>query len=115
MTLDPAGNIVVAGYGGSQSMVVARFNAAGQYNASAVCYAPHLIDYSARAVAVRPNGSIVLVGFARDRHPAFAVPAGPNVDVRPARRPDPPRHRATARPRAAPIRRPAASRSARSA
>ena len=52
MTLDPAGNIVVAGYGGSQSMVVVRFNSAGQYNASAVCYAPHLIDYSARAVAV---------------------------------------------------------------
>jgi uncharacterized delta-60 repeat protein len=79
MTLDAAGNIIAAGYGGSQSMVVVRFTPAGIYNASVVCYAPHLIDYSARAVAVRPNGSVVLVGFARDRHPAFAVPVGPNV------------------------------------
>jgi uncharacterized delta-60 repeat protein len=79
MTLDAAGNIIAAGYGGSQSMVVVRFTTAGQYSASAVCYAPHLIDYSARAVAVRPNGSIVLAGFARDRHPAFADPVGPNV------------------------------------
>ena len=91
MTLDTAGNIIVAGYGGSQSMVVVRFTAAGQYNASAVCYAPHLIDYSARAVAVRPNGSIVLVGYARDRHPAFAVPAGPNVTYGQRAVADPPR------------------------
>ena len=33
MTLDAAGNIVVAGYGGSQSMVVARFTAGGAYEA----------------------------------------------------------------------------------
>ena len=63
-----AGNIIVAGFGGSQSMVVARFTAAGVYSASAVCYAPHLIDYTARALALRPNGSIVLAGYARDRH-----------------------------------------------
>lgn len=75
MTLDPAGNIIVAGYGASQSMFAARFTAAGAYVSSAVCFAPHLIDYSARALAVRPNGAIVLVGYARDRHPAFAVPA----------------------------------------
>jgi uncharacterized delta-60 repeat protein len=74
MTQDASGNIIVAGFGGSQSMVVARFTPAGVYNASAVCYAPHLIDYTARAVAVRPNGSIVLAGYARDRHPAFATP-----------------------------------------
>ena len=53
---------------------IARFTAAGVYNASAVCYAPHLIDYTARALALRPNGSIVLVGYARDRHASAAVP-----------------------------------------
>ena len=53
-------------------------HAAGVYNASAVCYAPHLIDYSARAVAVRPNGSIVLVGYR---------PRPPSVGRRPADRP----------------------------
>ena len=80
MTQDSAGKIVVAGYGGSQSMVVARFSAAGVYEASAVCYAPHLIDYAARAVAVKPNGSIVLVGYGRDRHASAAVPpTGPSV------------------------------------
>ena len=79
MTLDPAGNIIVAGYGGSQAMVVASFTAGGVYTSSAVCYAPHLIDYAARALAVRPNGAIVLVGYARDRHPAFAVPPTPAV------------------------------------
>ena len=68
MTQDATGNIIVAGFGGSQSMVVARFTATGVYNASAVCYAPHLIDYTARALAVRPNGSIVLAGYGRDRH-----------------------------------------------
>jgi uncharacterized delta-60 repeat protein len=78
MTLDGT-SIVVAGFGGSQSMVVARFTANGILGGAVVCYAPHLIDYSARAVAVRPNGSVVLVGYARDRHPAFAVPAGPAV------------------------------------
>ena len=61
-------------------MVVARFSAAGVYEASAVCYAPHLIDYAARAVAVKPNGSIVLVGYGRDRHASAAVPpTGPSV------------------------------------
>jgi len=68
MTLDAAGNIVVAGYGGSQSEVVARFSAAGTFLSSTVCFAPHLIDYEARALAIKPNGSIVVVGFARDRH-----------------------------------------------
>jgi uncharacterized delta-60 repeat protein len=80
MTQDSAGKIVVGGYGGSQSMVVARFTAGGVYEASAVCYAPHLIDYTARAVAVKPNGSIVLVGYGRDRHASAAVPpTGPSV------------------------------------
>ena len=79
MTQDASGNIVVAGFGGSQSMVVARYTAAGVYNASAVCFAPHLIDFTARAVAVLSNGSIALAGYARDRHPAFAVPPGPQV------------------------------------
>ncbi len=80
MTQDASGNILVAGFGGSQSMVVARFTAAGAYNASAVCYAPHLIDYTARALAVRPNGSIVLAGYGRDRHASAAVPpTGPAV------------------------------------
>ena len=80
MTQDAAGNIIVAGFGGSQSMVVARFTAAGVYSASAVCFAPHLIDYTARAVAVKPNGSIVLAGYGRDRHASAAVPpTGPAV------------------------------------
>jgi uncharacterized delta-60 repeat protein len=68
MTLDATGNIVAAGFGGSQSMVVARFAAAnGALTSSDVCYAPHLIDYTARAVTVRPDGRVVLVGYARDR------------------------------------------------
>ena len=80
MTQDGSGNILVAGFGGSQSMVVARFTPAGVYSASAVCYAPHLIDYTARALALRPNGSIVLAGYARDRHASAAVPpTGPAV------------------------------------
>ncbi|MDX6628599.1 MAG: hypothetical protein QOH00_845 [Gaiellales bacterium] len=80
MTQDAAGNIIAAGFGGSQSMVVARFTAAGAYDASAVCFAPHLVDYAARAVAVRPNGSIVLAGYARDRHASAPVPpTGPTV------------------------------------
>ena len=80
MTQDAAGNIIAAGFGGSQSMVVARFTAAGAYSAGAVCFAPHLIDYTARAVAVEPNGSIVLAGYGRDRHASAAVPpTGPAV------------------------------------
>ena len=75
-----SGNIIVAGFGGSQSMVVARFAGGnGAFSASAVCYAPHLIDYTARAVAVRPNGTIVVAGYARDRHGAVAVPGTPAV------------------------------------
>ena len=80
MTQDASGNILVAGFGGSQSMVVARFSAAGAYSADVVCYAPHLIDYTARALALRPNGSVVLVGYGRDRHASAAVPpTGPAV------------------------------------
>ena len=100
-------------------MVVARFAGAnGAYSADAVCYAPHLIDYTARAVAVRPNGSIVIAGYARDRHAAVAAAGHAGRHVRPARRRNAARLRATAwhcdelrhvlRP-------PAASRSARTA
>jgi uncharacterized delta-60 repeat protein len=81
MTLDAAGNIVVAGFGGSRSMVVARFTAGGVYSASAVCFAPHMVDYTARALALRPNGSIALVGYARDRHVAPAVMYGQRAVV----------------------------------
>jgi uncharacterized delta-60 repeat protein len=81
MTLDPSGNILVAGFGGSQSMVVARFTAAGVYSASAVCFAPHLVDFTARALSLRPNGSIVLAGYARDRHVAPAVMYGQHAVV----------------------------------
>ena len=70
-------DIIVAGFGGSQSMVVARFTADGVYDASAVCFAPHLIDYAARALARAPDGTVVLVGYARDRHPSVAVPGTP--------------------------------------
>jgi uncharacterized delta-60 repeat protein len=80
MTQDGSGNILVAGYGGSQSMVVARFTAAGAYTADVVCYAPHLIDYTARALALRPDGRVVLAGYGRDRHASAAVPpTGPAV------------------------------------
>ena len=57
MTQDASGNIIVAGFGGSQSMVVARFAAAGVYKASAVCYAPHLIDFTARASPSGPTAA----------------------------------------------------------
>ena len=79
MTLDANGDILVAGFGGSQSMFVARYSAGGAYRASVVCFAPHLIDYSARALAVKPNGSIVLVGYAHDRHAAILDPTQPVV------------------------------------
>jgi uncharacterized delta-60 repeat protein len=79
LTTDAGGNIIAAGFGASQSMVAARFSANGTFSAATVCYAPHLIDYSARAVAVRPNGGIVLVGYARDRWPTQLVPAQPAV------------------------------------
>ncbi len=35
--------------------------------ASVVCFAPHLIDYTAYAIAQRPDGSVVVAGQARDR------------------------------------------------
>jgi uncharacterized delta-60 repeat protein len=80
MTQDAAGNIIAAGFGGSQSMVVARFaGATGAYVASAVCYAPHLIDFTARAVAVLGDGTVELAGYARDRHAAVATPGSPVV------------------------------------
>jgi uncharacterized delta-60 repeat protein len=77
MTLDANGDIIVAGFGGAGAMVVARFSRVdGAEQGSVVCYAPFHIDYSARAVSVRPNGSVVLVGYARDRWPTQTVPAG---------------------------------------
>ena len=80
MTLDPAGNIIVGGFGGSASMVAARFTAAGALSNYTVCFAPHLIDYTARGLALRPGGQVVLVGYARDRHASAAVPpTGPAV------------------------------------
>ena len=79
MTLDTNGTILVAGFGGSQSMFVARYSAAGTFINSVVCFAPHLIDYSARALAVKPNGQVVLVGYAHDRHAAVLDPTQPIV------------------------------------
>jgi len=81
MTLDANGDIIVAGWGGAGSMVVARFSRVdGSQEGSVVCYAPLHIDYSARGVAVRPDGNVVLVGYARDRWPAEAVPpTGPAI------------------------------------
>ena len=76
LTQDAAGNIYVAGFGGSQSQFVARYTAAGTYTSSVVCYAPHLIDYTARALTVRPSGQITLVGFARNRHVSILDPTG---------------------------------------
>ncbi len=67
LTLDGAGNVLAAGFGGSQSMFVARFSPAGAMLASVVCFAPHLIDYTAHAIAARPDGSVVIAGQARDR------------------------------------------------
>ncbi len=79
MTTDAAGNIIVGGFGASQSMVAARFTANGAFVSAAVCYAPHLIDYTARGIAMRGT-DVVLVGYARDRHASAAVPPiGPAV------------------------------------
>ena len=78
MTTDAAGNIIVAGFGASQSEVAARFTANGAFSGAAVCYAPHLIDYTARAVALSGT-SVVMVGYARDRHASVAVPGTPTV------------------------------------
>jgi uncharacterized delta-60 repeat protein len=70
-------DIIVGGFGASQSMVAARFSVNGTFTGAAVCFAPHLIDYTARAVAARPNGTVVLAGYARDRWPTQAVPPLP--------------------------------------
>ena len=67
LALDPAGNVLAAGFGASQSMVVARFSPAGGLLGSVVCFAPHLIDYTAYALAQRPDGGVVVAGSARDR------------------------------------------------
>jgi uncharacterized delta-60 repeat protein len=67
LTLDAAGNVLATGFGGSQSMFVARFSPTGAMTASVVCFAPHLIDYTAHAIAARPDGSVVIAGQARDR------------------------------------------------
>jgi len=78
MTTDGSGNIIVAGFGASQSEFAARFNANGTLTGAAVCFAPHLIDYTARALSLSGT-SVVLVGYARDRHPSIAVPGTPAV------------------------------------
>jgi uncharacterized delta-60 repeat protein len=67
LALDPSGDVLATGFGASQSMVVARFSPAGVMTASVVCFAPHLIDYTAYAIAQRPDGSVVVAGQARDR------------------------------------------------
>ena len=67
LALDAAGNVLATGFGGSQSMFVARFSPTGAMTASVVCFAPHLIDYTAHALAARPDGSVVVAGQARDR------------------------------------------------
>ena len=67
MTQDASGNLLVAGIGGGASEFVARFSAAGAYVSSAVCFAPQNIAYTPRALAVRPDGSIIVAGAARDR------------------------------------------------
>jgi uncharacterized delta-60 repeat protein len=67
LALDPAGNVLATGFGGAQSMFVARFSQAGAMTSSVVCFAPHLIDYTAHAIAARPDGSVAIAGQARDR------------------------------------------------
>ncbi len=67
LALDAAGNVLATGFGGSQSMFVARFSPTGAMTSSVVCFAPHLIDYTAHAIAARPDGSVVIAGQARDR------------------------------------------------
>jgi uncharacterized delta-60 repeat protein len=67
LALDAGGNVLATGFGGSQSMFVARFSPAGAMTASVVCFAPHLIDYTAHAISVRPDGRVVIAGQARDR------------------------------------------------
>ena len=67
LALDPSGDVLATGFGASQSMFVARFSPTGAMTASVVCFAPHLIDYTAYAIAERPDGSVVIAGSARDR------------------------------------------------
>jgi uncharacterized delta-60 repeat protein len=67
LALDPSGDVLATGFGASQSIVVARFSPSGTMTASVVCFAPHLIDYTAYALAPRPDGSVVVAGQARDR------------------------------------------------
>ena len=67
LVLDPSGDVLATGFGASQSIAVARFSPSGVMTASVVCFAPHLIDYTAYAIAQRPDGSVVVAGQARDR------------------------------------------------
>jgi uncharacterized delta-60 repeat protein len=67
ITQDASGNVFVAGNGGGASEFVAEFSAAGDYVSSAVCYAPQYVAYTPRAIVLRPDGSIVIAGAARDR------------------------------------------------
>jgi len=67
LALDPSGDVLATGFGASQSMFVARFSPSGAMTASVVCFAPHLIDYTAYAIAQRADGSVVIAGQARDR------------------------------------------------
>jgi uncharacterized delta-60 repeat protein len=67
LALDPSGDLLATGFGASQSMFVARFSPTGAMTASVVCFAPHLIDYTAYAIAERSDGSVVIAGQARDR------------------------------------------------
>jgi uncharacterized delta-60 repeat protein len=67
LALDPSGDVLATGFGASQSMFVARFSPTGAMTASVVCFAPHLIDYTAYAIAQRADGSVVIAGQARDR------------------------------------------------
>jgi uncharacterized delta-60 repeat protein len=67
MTQDASGNLYVAGIGGGASQFVAEYSADGAYMTSSVCYAPTNIAYTPRAIALRPDGSIVIAGAARDR------------------------------------------------
>jgi uncharacterized delta-60 repeat protein len=67
LALDPSGDVLATGFGASQSMFVARFSPTGAMTASVVCFAPHLIDYTAYAIAERSDGSVVIAGQARDR------------------------------------------------
>ena len=74
LALDAAGNVLATGFGGSQSMFVARFSPSGAMTASVVCFAPHLIDYTAYALAARPDGSVVIAGQAPRPLARHAVP-----------------------------------------